>query len=132
MKGLPCLPLPVQKASVCKRFRAAVPDAAGPEWEFIGETMYQSTDKSEEETLTGEGRQTAVDPDTEDEGPISRNLLTGHGKLRRRKPVSQKPYVTRAPSYRAREVEKMLGFNAHFIECPPHGRSMTSSMKLMR
>ena len=87
-----------------------VPEVAGPEWAFIGETMYQSTDESQEETLTGEGGHPAVDPDTDEEAPISRNVQTGRSKRGRRKPASQKTYVTRPPSYRAREVSENSRF----------------------
>ena len=85
-------------------YRLLVPEAAGPEWAFIGETMYQSTDESEEETLTGVGRNGGLDPQTDDEGPISRNAQTGVSKIGKRKPVSHKPYLTHAPTYRAAQV----------------------------
>ena len=94
----------VQKATARNKYRGDVPDAAGPEWAFIGETMYQSTDESEEEILTGEGGHPAVDPETDEEGPISRNVPTGRVKRPRRKPASQRTYVSRPPLYCAHEV----------------------------
>ncbi|ETW82455.1 hypothetical protein HETIRDRAFT_120750 [Heterobasidion irregulare TC 32-1] len=97
-----------QKANSRKMYRVLVPEAAGPEWAFIGETMYQSTDESEEETLTGAGGNGGLDPQTDDEGPISRNAQMGVSKLGKRKPVSHKPYLTHAPTYRAAQVNEIL------------------------
>lgn len=82
--------------------RVQVPEAAGPEWAFIEETMYQSTDESQDESLTGDAEIPAVDPETDEEGPISRKAQKV--KVKGRKPVSRKPYITRTPTYRTHEV----------------------------
>ena len=79
-----------------------VPEAAGPEWAFIQETMYQSTDESEDEVLTDEEGSPALDPDTEGEGPISCNSQRP-GK-QRHKVVTQKSFMSWPPTYRACEV----------------------------
>ena len=96
-----------QKANQRAKYRVDVPEAIGPEWAFLKETIYQSTDESDEDSLNDEDGNAAVDPDTEDEGPISRHsqkLVKDQKSERRNKVVSQKPYVSRPPTYRAREV----------------------------
>lgn len=91
-----------------------LPAAGGPEWDFITETMYQSTDESEDETPTSEAGLPAVDPDTEDDGPISRkDPKQKFERERRNKPVSHKPYVSRPPTYRTDEVGSRVVLRRH-------------------
>ncbi|ETW86492.1 hypothetical protein HETIRDRAFT_243789, partial [Heterobasidion irregulare TC 32-1] len=44
-----------QASQILMMYHMLVPEAARPEWAFIGETIYQSTDELEEETLTSVG-----------------------------------------------------------------------------
>ena len=67
--------------------------------------MYQSRDKSEEETLTNARGDHVLDPQTDDEGPISCNAQMGVSKLGKWKPASHKPYLTRALAYRMAQVQ---------------------------
>ena len=69
--------------------------------------MYQSTDESQDEILTGKGQNPAVDPDTKDEGPISHNAPKGKEKVDR-KAASQKPYLRGIPTYRSYEVRLLI------------------------
>ena len=64
----------VQKAIQHAKFYMDVPEAMGPEQAFLKETMYQSMDESQEESLNKDSGDPAVDPDTEDKGPISHHL----------------------------------------------------------
>ena len=61
----------VQKAIQHAKFYMDIPEAMGPEQAFLKETMYQSTDESQEESLNEDSGDPAVDLDTENEGPIS-------------------------------------------------------------
>ncbi|ETW77159.1 hypothetical protein HETIRDRAFT_118578 [Heterobasidion irregulare TC 32-1] len=85
-----------KKAGVCQRFCGDIPEAAGPEWGFIGRDTYRR------------GGHPAVDPDTNKEAPISQNVQTGCSKWGWCKPASQKTYVTWPPSYHACELNDVL------------------------
>ncbi|ETW82452.1 hypothetical protein HETIRDRAFT_426131 [Heterobasidion irregulare TC 32-1] len=65
----------------------------------------QSTDELEEETLTGAGGNGGLDPQTNNEGPISHNAQIGVSKLGKQKPVSHKPYLMHAPMDHVAQIQ---------------------------